>query len=162
MRVIAYTDASHCGVNKVSACGFIVLFNGKMIKHEITFLGDINSTQYAETFAIVNALQYCFLLDGVSEIKICTDCLAAVHCFNTMRRSLRKRRIVFNEMIDTLEEIMNFGIFVEMEKIKSHSGNKFNDFIDQSSRHQLKKYLKTQNEKSFTGIVNRNGSVRLQ
>jgi ribonuclease HI len=135
MTVIAYTDASHCHITGVSACGFVVLVDGHIIKHEVLLIHGLDGSQAAELYSIVHAPQYCFMLDGVRSIRLKTDCQTVVN------RVKRKKK--YQELNDTIEMIQEYGIFVSVSFVKSHSKCEMNNLVDNSSRKQLREYLKT-------------------
>lgn len=145
MIVEVYSDASHCDKNNVAACGFAALSNGKLIKHEVMLLGNVRSVYLAEFKAAINGLQYGFLLDGVTKVILYTDCLSIVD-YRKRMRSKRKSFYVI-EFIETIETILECGVEVECVYVKAHSDNKMNNFIDQSSRKELRMYLKTKQNK---------------
>lgn len=147
MIVTAYTDGSHRYPEMVGACGFVAIVEGRMIKHQIVFI-ETGSTFLCEFIAIINALQYSFLLNDVTRIIIRTDCRAALHY--AIRGVKRKKREAFfiTEFIDTLDIIREHSIEVGVEYVKAHSNDKYNTFIDSSARSQLKKYLNNKNHKN--------------
>ncbi len=159
MTIIAYSDASFCEKNMVAACGFILLLNGRTIRHHITIVGGINSSFFSETYAVTIAIQNAFLYPGVKKIILYTDVAGLAY----KRIKKKKRNTVYmSDLVDTLEIAQEYGVKVILLHVRAHSDNKFNNLVDISSRNQLRKYLNhKQNEKSLTCIGNRNDSVRV-
>lgn len=141
MTAVVYTDASHSLKAKTAACGFVVLVDNKIVKHAVTLVGNCLISGDAEMFSIVQALQYCFLLNGVLKIIVHTDYETAV---KFKGKSKRSRRFPFSQELKyTINIIRDHGIILEFNKVKAHADDKYNNLIDQSSRAELRKYLKS-------------------
>lgn len=136
MTAVVYTDASYCHKSDVGACGFIVILNGKMIKHEVELVSGLKTPTNAEIHAIVSGIQYAFLIKNVRSITVNTDCKTTV-----VNRKGRKQYKELNETIQIIKEArIGFSIFY----VRGHSENRFNNIIDQSCNASLRKYLKEQ------------------
>lgn len=147
MIVTAYTDGSHRHWERVGACGFVAIVEGRIIKHEVVFI-ETGSTFICEFIAIINALQYCFLLKDVTRIIIRTDLRAATYyCTRGVKRKKREAYFV-TEFIDTLDIIREHNIEVSVEYVKAHSNDKYNTFIDSSARTQLRIFLNNKNHQN--------------
>jgi len=106
-------------------------------------LGDVKSINPCEYTSVIHSLYYTFLMDGVKKIDIHTDRIDIVQCGRNKKR-LRMPRFVA-ELLETLEIVREYEVEVQIHHVKAHSGDKMNDFIDRSSRKELRKYLKNQN-----------------
>lgn len=154
MTVVVYTDASYCERSDIAACGYVILVDGKMKKHDILFVRGLKKPSNAEIFSIVQALQYSFLINGVKSITVNTDHKPTV--------TRRKKKLIFKELDDTVELIREYSISVQFFHVKGHSNNYYNNLVDESCNQNLKSFLKnTNNAKNFTGRINHNGPVRL-
>lgn len=157
MTVTGYTDASHCDINDISACGYVLMSEDRMFKHEMYIVTGLEKSTNAEIFSIVQCLQYSFLINGVKRIAVYSDCKSIVNCVNRKRR--RKELV---ELIETIDIIREYGISVGLYFVKSHASDWYNNFIDKSCIHNLRTFLKnTNNEKSFFRSINRHDPVRL-
>lgn len=140
MEVVVYTDASCSNPLNISACGFLAMHGTKSIRHEIVLWSGLRNSIVAEVYAIVHALHYCFLLKDIRNIVVYTEMDFIV------RQQFNKKwhwdSPVFNELIDTLDEINNYNVSVEFVKVKAHSHDRLNNKIDNSVRKVLREYLK--------------------
>lgn len=143
MNAVVYTDASHCQNTNISTCGFLIIYKGKMIKHTVEIMSGFKTSTLAEAHAITQGLQYAFLLDQVSGITLYSDCKTIVDSINHFPN---RNRTKFNypELLDTRSIIVDFGIWMELKYVKSHSGDKYNTLVDKSCNKILKQYLKEQ------------------
>lgn len=153
MELIVYTDASYCFHSDIAACGFVVVKDREIIKHEVIMVAGLKTPTNAEIFSIVSALQYSFLVVGVKGINLNTDCKPIV--------TARKKRKKFLEMYDTIDIIREYGIGVTINFVKGHSNNWYNNLIDKSCITQLRKYIKQNNEKNHHRNVLRSSNVNL-
>lgn len=135
MIVVAYTDASHCHKNNVSACGYCVLVNGKMVKHEVTLVGGLRVSDQAEAYAVTAALQYAFLIQGVKSITINTDWRTVT----TMKEWRLKK--YFTELYDTIEIIREHRIGLTLTYVRGHSNNELNNLVDKSCLKTLRQFI---------------------
>lgn len=147
MTVVCYTDASYRHEYDIAACGFCVLVSGKIIKHEVKLVSGLKSPSNAEVFAITEAAQFAYLMEGVSKIYIRTD-----H-ESTVKR--RKKRARFADLNATLEIIKESGIEIHIQHVKGHSTDWHNNLVDKQCRNNLRKYIR---ENGFCDTQRRYGS----
>ena len=83
MTAIVYTDASYSNSKLIAACGYCVLFDGVMVKHEVLLYENILTTLQAETISIIQGLLHSFMLKGITQINVHTDCLIIVEALNS-------------------------------------------------------------------------------
>ena len=133
MTVVCYTDASYRKDFDIAACGYCVLVGAKMIKHEVVLVSDIGSPANAEIYAIVQAAQFAFMINGVESIIIYTDYKAAVDG--------KKSGNKYKELRETIKMVLEYGIKIELVFVKGHSTNKHNNLVDQTCRFNLRKYI---------------------
>lgn len=133
MEVTVYTDASHDRTNKIAACGYCILVNGVLVKHTVYFIGEIYKIDAAEAFAVELALQYAFLMEGVTGIKVFTDHLAII-------TRKKERNIRYSELDTTIEIINEHNIWVRFCHVKAHNGDKYNCLVDKSCNKALKEF----------------------
>lgn len=134
MTVVCYTDASYRKEFDIAACGYCMLVAGKMIRHEVKLVAGLGSPSNAEIFAITEAAQLAYLMEGVSKIFIRTD-----H-ESTVKR--RKKRARFADLNITLDIIKESGIEIQIQHVKGHSTNHHNNLVDRHCRNNLRKYIK--------------------
>jgi len=144
MTVEVFSDASHSSQTFVAACGYVVLSDKVVVKHEVSLLGNVKSVLLAEFKAAIFGLQYAFLLEGVVKIILYTDCLAIVQYWQKAR--VKRKRIFVVEFLETVETILDFEVEVECVHVRAHANNKMNNFIDKSCRNQLRKYLNSKHK----------------
>jgi ribonuclease HI len=133
MTVTLYTDASFDHHSKSAACGFCLLIAGKLVKHQVLLVGNVEKPCDAEIFAITQAIQCAFLLPGVTKISAHTDYLPIL--------TRKKRRWRYAELDETLNMCAENNILVAITYVKAHSGDKYNTLVDVSCRQNLKKLL---------------------
>jgi ribonuclease HI len=145
MVAVAYTDCSYSMEHRIGACGWVILVDGNMKSHKVILVGNLGTSQEGELFSVVQALQECFLINGVKSIVANTDCQAVVTASN---RKTKKHRMPkkYNELLETLEMIREYGIGVTITHVKAHCQNTMNNLIDKSSRKQLHNFIKTTNQ----------------
>lgn len=129
-----YTDASYNNRFDISSCGFLVLADRKIIKHEVTTILGLRNISIAETWALKHGLQYCFMVKGVEKITAYTD----HKCLITRI----KRKLKYRELDDTIEMITDWGIELKINHVYAHKGNFYNNLVDRSCNNQLKKYVR--------------------
>jgi hypothetical protein len=44
MNIVVYTDASHCHDTNIAACGFLVLYKGKLEKHTVNIVSGLKTS----------------------------------------------------------------------------------------------------------------------
>lgn len=151
MVVLAYTDASYNPHINVAACGFCVLANGKMIKHEVTLVEGLGNSTEAEIFSVVLALQYAFLVKSVDSIFINTDCKTIV--------DMKNKKTLALELYETLEIIKEHKIGVTIQHVRAHGTNRMNNKVDRSCNKSLKQFI-IENGKEKQSRWNRRRSER--
>lgn len=135
MEAVAYTDCSYSDKYKIASVGFIATLKGQVVKHEIKFLAGVNSTRDAELYAVNEALQFLFLIDGVKNIQINTDFAQIAYM------KISSKNPLFVEMKEILSIIKEHKIGVTINHVWGHSGNFYNEKIDKSCRKQLRKFI---------------------
>lgn len=139
MTVIVYSDGSHCPRTKVAACGYVLLVDGKVIKHQVILLGDCSSGD-GEFYAAIVGLQEAYLQKGVTEIHLYVDYTGVIYFRNGFRA---KQKPLAKEFHETKLMIREDGIELKISHVKGHSTDKYNIKVDTSCRDHLRKYLKT-------------------
>jgi len=134
MTVTCYTDASHNQYKDIAACGYCVLLEGKIVKHEVILVEGFGGAGPAEVFAITKALQYAFLLKGTTGIIINTDYLPVI-------QMNKKRKKTWQEYHETVEIIKEHNIWIRIKHVAAHQNNKLNNMIDESCRKELRKAI---------------------
>lgn len=66
MTAVVYTDASHDQRIKIATCGYCIVLDGKLIKHEVYLYENVRTNNDAETLAITIGLQQAFAIKGVN------------------------------------------------------------------------------------------------
>lgn len=133
MNAVVYSDASYCHKTDIAACGFLVLYNGKMIKHIVYWVSGLKGSIHAEIYALTLGLQFAFLINGVSGISAFTDCKTIVN-----RRQIKER---YRDLDITLRIIKAHQIYFNLHFVKGHATDRYNTMIDRSCNQQLKEYL---------------------
>lgn len=160
MTVVVYTDASYCSQTDVAACGYLILSNGRPIKHEVIFVSGLKTPTNAELFAVVSATQFSFLIKNVKNIIVNTDCKTLLHC---RLHKTKKGRVDVSELVETIEIVKEYGVGFSMFFVRGHGGNKWNNKVDISCNLNLRTFLNKQNnEKSISRRTGHNDSFRLQ
>lgn len=149
MTAIVYSDASYSYKQDISACGFCVLVDGALVKHQVQLISGIGATHKAEIFALVCAIQFAFLLNGVTEIKAYTDYLSVI--------TRKSKKLIYRDLDETLGMCLENGITVTIDHVKAHSGDEFNTLVDKSCHSNLKKYLYGKQKKRKGAYNNRPG-----
>jgi len=136
MTVVVYTDASYDKEKDIAACGYCVLVNRKLIKHQVLFLSGLGKVSQAEILSIVKALEYSFLVNGVSKIIVNTD-------YESIVKRVRAKK-GFEEFDATMEIIKEHDIEVQLNHVRAHKGDRFNTLVDRSCLYGLREYLEKQ------------------
>jgi ribonuclease HI len=139
MIAVVYSDASYCHKNDIAACGFIVLFGHRIVKHQVILVKGLKTPTGAELYSLVVGIQYAFLLNDVKSIQANTDCIALVNKVKSRKK--------YAELFDTIEIVEEFGIGFTLRHVKGHAYNKYNNKIDNSCITELRKYLQKDKRK---------------
>lgn len=144
MKIAIYSDSSYCHITKVAACAYIILSQGNIIKNHVTIMGDVQNSTQAEILAATFGLQDGFLMNGVSEVVLCSDLKSLVDFTNIhlYKSTLKKREEVYREYRDTIHIMNECGVKVIVRHVKSHSTNQNNKLVDESAVTTLRRYLK--------------------
>ena len=97
----------------------------------------------AEIYSALRGLSIISLREDVKEIEICYDC-CAIAIIGDKTKSLRNSPYR-DKFLSLLEKYMS-NVFVKFTKIKSHSGDKYNDIADSLASKAIEDYLKSNNE----------------
>lgn len=135
MEVVVYTDASHDNSSKIAACGFIVLKDGQLKKHEIAIVGNLLRSSDSEIYSVIHSLEYAFLIDGVSKIIVYTD-----HQPITIKGA-KIKGAAYVRLRQTINIIKEYKVRVVLTHIKGHTNNKWNTLVDVECRMALRKHL---------------------
>jgi ribonuclease HI len=133
MTAVAYTDASYSSEKDISACGYVVLVDGKVINHEVLLVEGLKTPTNAEIFAVIKAAEYCFMINGVKNITINTDCKTIIS-----RKRSRRHHMDLDETIAMIKEE---GIGLNLVHVRGHKGNYFNNLVDESCLQNLRAYI---------------------
>ena len=143
MKVTIYTDASSNQYKSISACGYILLKNGRILKHEITLVDEMKCSHEAECYAVFLSLIECFKFKNITQVNINSDNLMVIH---TLRGKLKNTKLAGNKYFIMLQECMEtykqLNIALKVYKVKAHSNNEMNNKVDSSVRIELRKHLK--------------------
>lgn len=146
MNLVAYTDASHCSKERIASSGFMVYNRSVLIKNTVYFLGNMLSVAIAESYAVEQALQYCFLVKGVESITIYTDQI------NAPSKKYREKINRWRESQAIIEIIEEHGIKVEIKWVKAHNGNKLHNKVDRNCSNELRKYIRDVQKNKTTKV----------
>lgn len=136
-NILIYTDASYSKDRKLAACGYVILRDGKMIKHEVLLLDNVVSIDDAELYAICFALKVAYSEQMVRRICVNTDSM------NIHTQWLKyPEKDKFFQLEKLRKKIQNKGILFAMNYVKGHANNRHNNLIDQSCRKILRTHLK--------------------
>lgn len=136
-NILIYTDAS-CSYEKgISACGYVILRDGEMIKHEVLLVSNINTPDEAELFAICKALTVAYQLPLVRRITLNTDS-KNIHEQYIQNPIAEK----FSNLDRWVKKIRNKGMKFEFNWVRGHGSNYHNNLIDNSCRKVLIAHLK--------------------
>lgn len=144
MKLIAYTDASYRSEYDIAACGFMVYRGninwvaGSLLKNCVVLIQGVGTICNGEVVAIKEALMWCYLQDGVTEIQINTDQYAIT---SRVRRGLEttKRYKELQEIVDIID---GEGVALHFKWVKSHSKNKLHNKVDANCSRVLREYIK--------------------
>lgn len=134
MTIELYTDASYNNRFDISSCGFLVLADGKVIKHDVITILGLRNIGVAETWALTHGLQHCFMVKNVEKITAYTDHKTLI--------TRVKRKLKYRELDDTIEMITDWGIELKINHVYAHKGNFYNNKVDNSCNKELKKYVR--------------------
>lgn len=156
MTATVYSDASFCYKTDVAACGFCAIVEGKLIKHQVQLVANLGTPAICEIFALTEAIQFAFLIPGVTKIVAFTDYEPIL--------TRKKTRSKYEDLDITIEICRESGISVSICHVKGHSGDKYNTIVDKSCNKSLKKYLhgdkETKKRKTSFGFSFHNHPLR--
>lgn len=145
-----YTDGA-CK-DGIGAWGFIVLGPKQIKVKSGTKENAGNCNNEMELYAVLKALEY-IVQNGIRKCIIYTDSAYVLtgiqkldewkkqNWKNSRGKSI-KNRILWNDVSNMLQSMNSANRFcVAIEKTKAHSGNAFNDKVDDIVRKQIKKRL---------------------
>lgn len=142
MTVTCYTDASYSHEKNISACGFCVLVGGKMVKHEISLVEGLGGPGQSEVYAITAALQYAFLMEGVTGIILHTDFMPIITRRHDKKRTGNRRpKLDYQDFYDTVEVIKEHNIWIRITYVNAHADNWVNNLVDEACRQNLRKVV---------------------
>lgn len=153
MVLQVYTDASFSWEKDIAACGFVILKNKQIIKHQVVLLEKIKTIYHAEFWSIYNALCNAYLIKGVETVCIYSDSIQALSVCNERlsksHRSAKTRKSkwgkvdLFEDFWDLLAMFKEEKIRIQFYKVKAHSNNQFNNMVDRSCLKHLREHLKS-------------------
>lgn len=136
-NILIYTDASYSNQKKLAACGYVILRDGHMVKHEVLLVGNISNVDEAEVYAICFAINVAYSMPMVRRICVNTDS-KNVHA-RWVKRPDDPRFVHLGKLI---KKIHNKGILFAINYVKGHANNRHNNLVDQSCRKILRTHLK--------------------
>lgn len=139
-NILIYTDASCSYEKKISACGYVILRDGQMIKHEVLLVENVGTPDEAELYAICFALKLSYSMPMIRRITVNTDSL---NIHTQWLRAPDEER--FTQLEKLRKKIQNKGILFAINYVKGHRQNRHNNLIDQSCRKILRTHLKGAN-----------------
>lgn len=142
MILVLYSDSSYCQFNRIAACAYIVLQDKKIIKNQVTIMGEVKNSTEGEFIAATLALQDGFLVNDVTELILFTDCKSVVYFFESRMYALsyRKREEICREFRETVNVINEFGVKVSVRYVKGHGTSQYNKMVDRNAIEVLRKY----------------------
>lgn len=139
MHVVVYSDASMSDIHEIATCGYIIIINGKEVKHDIYILEGVYKSTYAESKAICLGVEYVLEnIAGVTKITAKTDCKSLV-------TKWQKNKIFSSDFVLIHERIKNKKINFCFRHVKGHGKDQSNQKIDVSCRKYLRDHLKQNN-----------------
>lgn len=143
MIVKVYTDAAHCHLNKIGACGYFIILEGGIIYKHSVVLVQLPQIHDAEAYAICLALQEIYKLDDVTQVNIYSDHDTSVHIINknSSSKAIKKNKM-YRELSETVDCFLEVNIPVNSYKVRAHANNAYNKKVDLSVRKELRNYLK--------------------
>ena len=144
MIINVYTDAAHCHINKIGACGYFIILEGGIVYKHSVVLVELPQSHDAEAYAICLALQEIYLLHNVSKVIVYSDHDTSVLIINKeVKRKVIRLNEMYKELSEHIECFEEIGIPVKAWKVKAHANNKINTKVDISVRKQLRVFLKS-------------------
>lgn len=133
MTAVVYTDASYSSRLDVAACGFVLLVDGRIVRHSVTLVEGLGKPSAAEHYAMVEGLQAAYMVRGVTEIKLKTDHKATVELMTKPRLRCKLPK----ELKETIYMIIDDSILFFAYHVKAHASNKMNNKVDAACRETL-------------------------
>lgn len=135
MTVVVYSDASHCPQKKVAACGYVLIIEGKLVKHIVVLMENVPTCTAAEFLSANMGIQEAYLQKGVTKIILYTDCNTII----THRGGIGSTKFMADELSETVEMLKEDGIILTKKHVKAHNKDFYNEKIDRSCRNELRK-----------------------
>lgn len=139
--VLLYTDGSYSSKRDAIGWGYVVVANGESLRYRYGRNTDKykDSRQIAgEATAVLQGLDWC-ISQGYQSVTVCHD---LEHISNWISGTYKATTIISNAYVNYMKEKMA-AIDVHFRKVKSHSGDKWNEMADslakQGTRQKLKK-----------------------
>ena len=129
----AYTDGSFKIKDEKGYIGwaYVILNNEDEIIHQdsglITDYGVHHRNITGECRAIIEVVKYC-KNNGINEIEVCHDYIGCAHWVNGSWKARNEMTIGYKSYVQSS------GIDVKFTHIKGHSGNKFNELVDEMAK----------------------------
>ena len=158
MRYVIYTDGGSRGNPGEGAWGYVQIIKDiELVSHAEYSENTTNNEM--ELTAVLKALQYCQRL--VSNQK---DCLISIHsdstyCVNGISSWMynwnhqgtlidRPNGMLWSRIYELVNSLKSLGVKVEMVKVKGHSGDKWNERVDEIVNESMDLKCTVHNESS--------------
>lgn len=132
---IAYVDGSYNKFSKEFSCGVVIFYNGKTYeiskKYNDSNLASMRNVA-GEIKASENAMRFC-LKNNIKDLKIYHDYEGIAKWAKGDWKANKAGTIAYRDFFREASKKMN----ISFEKVKAHSGNKFNDKADQLAKAAL-------------------------
>ena len=132
---VIYTDASYDKEMCVAACGFVLLRNRKIIRHNVYLVANVKNSGDAEAYAAKIALDRLPKIKAIDFVALNTDYIG-------LTKRNRGWAGVALEFKQALQKIQNTGATVNVRYVIGHAENKYNCMIDKSCVTELRNYRK--------------------
>ena len=137
MTVTVYTDASHCQRTDIAVCGFAIVVNDVLVRHQVVIISECKTSGDAEFYAATLGLQEAFMQKDVLNINLMVDFIAICFFKNAYKAKKKPRA---HEYSETIKMIVEEGIGLSVNHVKAHNKNVYNNKVDLSCRNTLRKY----------------------
>lgn len=143
MVLQVYTDASFSWERDIAACGFVILKDQSVIKHQVVLLERIKTIYHAEFWSIYNALCNAYLVKNISDVFVYSDNVMAINACKSRPKKMKwGKQSLFEDFYDLMGMFEEENINISFFKVKAHSGDRFNNMVDRSCLKHLREHLK--------------------
>jgi ribonuclease HI len=137
MTVNVYSDASYCDKNKIGSCGFVIINKGRIIKHQVTIISNINNSSDSEVYSAYLGLIEAYGIKEIKQVRLFTDAQIVVAILNG-RVGTKIKNKIYDELKEVSKAYSEMDIILKVQKVRAHSNDKYNNKIDISVRKHLR------------------------